>query len=470
MNKSGRSNDNEGDKQEKQQKKQGGEDEHTLSRREMIKKIWIVGLASLFWWSVWWLIEGKSTSKEYILNVQPWDTARWLLQTLYTTLDIDKKMALLYTDERIKESVNNEQLNSSMLTMVRFNIFFIALQSNIYFLQENEKDIFTWYKPWDTIRIIPSQVLSTITADPDIRWEERILRLRTNAQSKWKNKQWEWHWQSITEIRDAARSKKNNEKTDTKKEIDTDKPSQKRETSPPHEEIKKRQTDSSQKRSTLPQRDQKDITRPAPPSWKNKNSSYAQRKKYIKDYEHIARTEMKKYDIPASIKLAQGILESRHGRSELTQETNNHFGMKCRTHTNQNAKTWKRTKHYYIDQTICCANRKDDHAYDMFKAYNNAWSSFRHHSSLLAGTTRYAFLTSNENDRKEREKHFSTIYSNQHGHALRKNQRKNAYKYRSTPHKKRAYGLAAMGYATSPTYPEKLIKLIDERNLTQFDR
>ena len=143
-------------------------------------------------------------------------------------------------------------------------------------------------------------------------------------------------------------------------------------------------------------------------------------KAYIRRFASIAQEEMKKYQIPASIILAQGLLESNAGESRLAMQNNNHFGIKC-------------------FQRACnkghCTNFEDDHHKDFFRKYSNAWESYRAHSLLLKG---------------KRYRHLSRL---------------GARDFRGWAH-----GLKRAGYATDPRYAEKLILLIEERDLHQYDR
>lgn len=139
---------------------------------------------------------------------------------------------------------------------------------------------------------------------------------------------------------------------------------------------------------------------------------------YLRKYAPIARQEMQEFGIPASITLAQGLLESNAGDSKLAVNSNNHFGIKCR------AKCLGCT----------CRNYGDDTRYDMFRVFTSAAESFREHSELL-NTSRYAKLKA-------------------HG----------------TNYKKWAHGLKACGYATDKNYGHKLVKIIEELGLDAYDR
>lgn len=147
--------------------------------------------------------------------------------------------------------------------------------------------------------------------------------------------------------------------------------------------------------------------------------STGQADEYIDRYSKIAITEMNKYGVPASISLAQGLIESRAGSSKLAMNNNNHFGIKC---FSRNC----RTGH--------CSNFTDDSHKDFFRKFNNPWESWRAHS-LMISTGRYAKLK-------------------RYGH----------------DYKNWAYGLKTVGYATDRTYAEKLIGVIERYNLQRFDR
>jgi len=138
---------------------------------------------------------------------------------------------------------------------------------------------------------------------------------------------------------------------------------------------------------------------------------------YIEVYKNIAISEMKQYGIPASITLAQGILESGSGRGRLAVKANNHFGIKCHE--------WEGARIYH----------DDDEAQECFRKYRNANKSFRDHSEFLANRERYAKL-------------FELDKSNYKGWAKE---------------------LRRAGYATDRKYPEKLISLIEQYELDRFD-
>lgn len=140
---------------------------------------------------------------------------------------------------------------------------------------------------------------------------------------------------------------------------------------------------------------------------------------YIEKYKEIAIKEMKRTGIPASITLAQGLLESGNGNSSLVKEANNHFGIKC--HSGWEGKTYL---------------KDDDEKNDCFRKYDSDSESFKDHSEFLSTRSRYAFL----------------------------------FEYESTDYKSWAYGLKQAGYATNPKYPELLISLIEKYQLYQYDQ
>jgi LysM repeat protein len=139
---------------------------------------------------------------------------------------------------------------------------------------------------------------------------------------------------------------------------------------------------------------------------------------YIETYRTIAMQEMRRYGVPASIKLAQGILESGFGNSELALKANNHFGIKCHG--------WNGPGYLY----------DDDARDECFRKYNDPVESFLDHTHFLRSRPRYAFLF----DLDPRD------------------------------YKAWAYGLRTAGYATNPNYPAKLIRVIEEHNLAEYDR
>ena len=140
--------------------------------------------------------------------------------------------------------------------------------------------------------------------------------------------------------------------------------------------------------------------------------------KYIEQYSQIAVDEMNRYNIPASITLAQGILESGNGESRLATEGKNHFGIKCNSNWN--------------GETII---EDDDEKGECFRKYSNVSDSYSDHSLFLTERDRYSFL----------------------------------FKYKKTDYKKWAKGLKKAGYATNPKYPTLLIDLIERYDLSRFD-
>ncbi len=140
---------------------------------------------------------------------------------------------------------------------------------------------------------------------------------------------------------------------------------------------------------------------------------------YIDTFAEVAQSEMKAYGIPASITLAQGILESGFGKGALTLKTNNHFGIKCHT-------GWDGPY----------ALHDDDEAGECFRKYNHPMYSFRDHSIFLSSRSRYADL----------------------------------FSLRQDDYKGWAHGLKKAGYATDRKYPQKLISFIQRYKLYEYDK
>ncbi len=149
------------------------------------------------------------------------------------------------------------------------------------------------------------------------------------------------------------------------------------------------------------------------------SSSEDPRVAYIKKYSKLAIKEMRRTGVPASITLAQGILESRSGEAPLAAEGNNHFGIKC--HNDWDGKTMR------ID---------DDAPDECFRVYRSAEESYKAHSDFLRTRDRYKFL----------------------------------FDLPSDDYKAWARGLKKAGYATDPAYANKLIKLIEDYDLSYYDR
>jgi len=150
-----------------------------------------------------------------------------------------------------------------------------------------------------------------------------------------------------------------------------------------------------------------------------KNATYAEIVTiYIDNYKQIAKEEMLQYGIPASITLAQGILESGAGRGQLTSKANNHFGIKCHG-------SWTGERVYH----------DDDEKGECFRKYKDPKYSFRDHSLFLTQRSRYQDL----------------------------------FKLKKRDYKGWAKGLKKAGYATDPKYPNKLISIIERYDLTKFD-
>lgn len=148
---------------------------------------------------------------------------------------------------------------------------------------------------------------------------------------------------------------------------------------------------------------------------------FAQRltpQQYIEMYKDLAIAEMYRTGVPASIKLAQGILESESGNGNLVKRSNNHFGIKCKSY-------WEGERVYH----------DDDERGECFRKYDDPKDSYRDHSDFLRNSERYATL----------------------------------FKLKKTDYKGWAHGLKKAGYATNPRYAQILIWQIDKYNLHQYD-
>ena len=142
------------------------------------------------------------------------------------------------------------------------------------------------------------------------------------------------------------------------------------------------------------------------------------REEYIRRYKGLAVEEMDIYGIPASIKMAQALLESDNGNGRLAREANNHFGIKCKS-------TW----------TGATISHDDDAAGECFRKYASVEDSYRDHSEFLDRSERYQDL----------------------------------FKLDPLDYKGWAYGLKQAGYATNPQYAELLIKIIEDNRLYLLD-
>lgn len=148
--------------------------------------------------------------------------------------------------------------------------------------------------------------------------------------------------------------------------------------------------------------------------------AHAQREKvqnYVNQYKDLAMSEMRRTGVPASITLAQGILESQSGESKLAQKSNNHFGIKCKTE-------WTGEKTYH----------DDDLRQECFRVYPSVEDSYKDHSDFLKNREYYTAL----------------------------------FKLDPTDDKGWAYGLKKAGYATEKDYPTRLLKLIADFDLHQY--
>jgi hypothetical protein len=150
----------------------------------------------------------------------------------------------------------------------------------------------------------------------------------------------------------------------------------------------------------------------------NAHAQQSLRESYVEEYAQLSVSEMNRSGIPASITLAQGILESGIGQSELARKSNNHFGIKCHS-------DWKGAKVYH----------DDDAKGECFRKYNKPQHSFEDHTDFLMRGSRYAFL----------------------------------FELDPGDYKSWARGLKKAGYATAPDYADRLIKIIEDEMLYRFD-
>lgn len=141
---------------------------------------------------------------------------------------------------------------------------------------------------------------------------------------------------------------------------------------------------------------------------------------YVKRFAKVAQKEMSAFGIPASITLAQGLLETNAGESPLASQHNNHFGLKCFSRTCEKGH---------------CTNFTDDSHKDFFRKFTSAWESYRAHSLLLANSERYEAL----------------------------------FKLSKSDYKAWANGLKKAGYATDKQYAKKLVRLIEGLQLYEYD-
>jgi flagellum-specific peptidoglycan hydrolase FlgJ len=149
----------------------------------------------------------------------------------------------------------------------------------------------------------------------------------------------------------------------------------------------------------------------------NSQSQHSNVKQYIDTYKEVAINEMIRTGVPASITLAQGILETEAGQSDLVRASNNHFGIKCKS-------DWAGEVVYH----------DDDARGECFRSYASAEESFRDHSDFLKNRPHYAFL----------------------------------FNLDPTDYEGWAKGLKKAGYATNPAYSNMLVRIIFENNLQDY--
>lgn len=159
-------------------------------------------------------------------------------------------------------------------------------------------------------------------------------------------------------------------------------------------------------------------------SFSNDNPS-AMSEDYINQYKDMAIIEMHRSGIPASITLAQALVESRYGTSDLAIHANNHFGIKCKSY-------WKGVTYYHKDDDY---DKNGQLIKSCFRAYDTVIDSYVDHSNFLMKTPWYQEL----------------------------------FSYNKTDYLNWAHGLKKCGYATNPKYATMLIKKIEDFQLYQFD-
>lgn len=155
--------------------------------------------------------------------------------------------------------------------------------------------------------------------------------------------------------------------------------------------------------------------------------TYAMRQNFIQTWRDIAIQEMKRSGIPASIIMAQAILESGWGQGDLARNANNYFGIKCK-----NEDDWNRRVYFQKDDDYDESGQLTE---SCFRTYESAWESFVHHTDFLMYREYY----------------------------------KGLFKYSHTDYEHWAYGLQACGYATNPNYANALIDIIKKYNLSTLD-
>ncbi len=161
--------------------------------------------------------------------------------------------------------------------------------------------------------------------------------------------------------------------------------------------------------------------------WGGRNDSDAKRtakrtkqEQYVKKYLPMAQAEMQKFGIPASVTLAQGLVESNAGESTLARKNNNHFGIKCFSRSCSKGH---------------CSNHTDDSHKDFFRIFESPWMSFRTHSLML------------------KTGHYNRLF-----------------RFAKDDYRSWSRGLKALGYATDPHYAESLINTIEDLKLYEYDK
>ena len=155
------------------------------------------------------------------------------------------------------------------------------------------------------------------------------------------------------------------------------------------------------------------------------SESDAATERYIEEYKYVAIDEMNKSGIPASIILAQAIVESNAGMSNLARESNNHFGIKCK-------RSWTGETYYHVDDD---RDRRGKLMKSCFRSYPTVEESYKDHSVFLVTRSHYNEL----------------------------------FQYKKTDYVNWAHGLKRCGYATDEQYAHKLIRTIERFDLSEYD-
>jgi len=176
---------------------------------------------------------------------------------------------------------------------------------------------------------------------------------------------------------------------------------------------------------------------------------------YIEQHAQMALAEMARYQIPASVTLAQGLLETNAGDSRIARVANNHFGIKCRKYPNYKADGKITARDFYpADIAYDCLQIHDDHAWDRFNMYHTVAHSYRHHSQLLTESSRYNWMIRRYWDKVG---DYCSVEPHWFG-------------TETVPYYAAwCIGLKKSGYATGARYAQKLTYIIQTYDLWRFD-